>query len=287
MQVVSNAMEEDSTLLLDSDVQLDEQMQAEKFRSYNSDWHLHLLYTGLGLGVALLAFVGGLRCSGGELSHCSLGICPTFLIETSLHNSDTNRDIASPTASDDTSSMTPSIPQANTGSLAAIHGFDASMRSLSPLRLSVVFNAFINPQRDWRQLIHLQLLDIIDTGLTASATVHVCLSIPALNYSDASAEELGNEGEDFIRAVLPSALIHRSMGNRFEYPGIRMVWDLAQMWLNSLEPGTQGEQEYDPTRHLILYFHTKGMVNAETGVVRSDLNDILTTSHSTSITTRS
>ena len=67
-----------------------------------------------------------------------------------------------------------------------------------------------------------------------------------------------HQAEEWVRGILPSALIHRSTGNRFEYPGIRLVWDLVQLWLSTLEPGAAAEAD-DPSRHVILYFHTKRM----------------------------
>ena len=256
--------------------------------AHHSGWAVHFVY----LILVILAFAGG-----GHVAELSIlwdrGVellqCITSSTELDHPSQGKGRSgcllplAAAPLSVPPTSSLARDSSLSSYGGREEVRLPDPSA-SLSgagvpALRVSVVYFAYLNVERDWRALVRLQLLDLVDIGLAEAAVVHVCLSVPAANASDWAAEELSNAGEELVRATLPSALVHRSLGNRFEYPGIRLVWDLAQPWGSSLEPvRVDSEPESDgPTRHLVLYFHAKGMVNnAEPDVVRSGFNLNLT-----------
>lgn len=128
------------------------------------------------------------------------------------------------------------------------------------MRVSVVYNVFLNAARDWRPLYRLQLNDLDGCGLSQSAEIHVALSAPAISWFDASTERALDEAESIGRSILPRAHYHRSRGNLYEYPGIKLAYELAVA---------------DPSRsHVLLYFHSKGMVNGGDG--RDKWNALLT-----------
>lgn len=117
------------------------------------------------------------------------------------------------------------------------------------LQVSIVYYAFLNPHHNWKGLVSAQLTDLISLNLSSIADIHVVLSAPADNYFDQNGENLVNEGEEFVKKVLSTAIVHRSVGNKYEYPGIRLIWDLAQA-------------SRSPSKHILLYFHSKGMPDA-------------------------
>ena len=145
------------------------------------------------------------------------------------------------------------------------------------LRISLMFNVYINPHNPhWRELIRLMVQDLHEYQITELAVVHIALQYPSDHFTDARGEELGNEGEEWVRSLLPHAIIHRSAGNRYEYPGLRVLWDLGQPWGEWMEPGRTGV--WDPSQHFILSMHTKSMNRTEEGVVRTSVNAVYTRS---------
>jgi hypothetical protein len=124
------------------------------------------------------------------------------------------------------------------------------------LRLSIVYHVFINPKHLWRQLIIAQLTDLNTIGLSANSDVYVTCS--ALEQS------LLNEAIALIKSIIPSATIATLHGNLYKYPGIEKVWTLGNL------------TTHDPSKHLILYFHSKGMTSGDPSQVRDHCNTILT-----------
>ena len=102
-----------------------------------------------------------------------------------------------------------------------------------------------------QKLILEQMNDLVKCGLNKVAkSIDIVLSTSkANNFNDATEQKI-DEAKKVIHSILPNATVHKSPGNRFEYPGIRLVWDIA----NKIPP----EQRHDS---LILYFHSKGMNN--------------------------
>jgi hypothetical protein len=114
------------------------------------------------------------------------------------------------------------------------------MSQYNGMKISVVYFMFIPHDHPWQNLVNSQLNDIITTRLTESADIYVAIS--------SLSEKLLGEAETFVHSQIPSAKIIKSLSNHFEYIGLRQVWDLGQSTVN-------------PENHIILYFHTKGIVN--------------------------
>ena len=123
----------------------------------------------------------------------------------------------------------------------------------SSVRLSVVYNIHLHPTSNWSDVLRQQIGDLQRSGLPQVAVVHVALTEPATHFTDNDAEELGNDGEELIRALLPQVIVHRTLGNRGQYPGVRLLWDLAQTWGEQMEPGRM--RPWDPSQHFILAMH--------------------------------
>ncbi len=109
------------------------------------------------------------------------------------------------------------------------------------MKISVVYFIFAPHDHPWEGLVKSQLNDIINAGLVDVADIYVAIS--------SVSGTLLIEVERFVQKSLPSAQIITSLGNYFEYLGLKQVWDLGQ------------KSKVDPNRHVILYFHTKGIVN--------------------------
>lgn len=144
----------------------------------------------------------------------------------------------------------------------------------SGMRFTVVYAIFLNPTHAWASLMTQQLLDLKTLGIAARADVHIAISAPAADGFDDACERLLDEGVAVAHSVLPSAHIVRSAGNRYEYPGIRLWYELARK-----DPPGVVDVDDAAQHHVLLYFHSKGMVNGESaGQTRSDWNVRLTNS---------
>ena len=126
---------------------------------------------------------------------------------------------------------------------------------MTEMRLTVIYFAYINAERQWGKLITAQLQDLNSSGLAGKASVRIVLT--------AENGKLLNQATRVVKKLMPRARIHRFLGNNYEYHGIRLVWDIAR-------------QVPDPSNHLILYHHSKGMVNNRVGDVRTSQNLLLT-----------
>lgn len=179
----------------------------------------------------------------------------------------------------------------------------------------------------WQKLIELQLTELLDFGLVDySAQLHVVLMTKSDGLFDDSAEWLLPSGQEVVSrviqnhvtkrievameaeasdemiqsiAALPSRVfIHRHSGNRYEYHGIRLLWDLAHLESDSPYASSssslpislpdqsrvsgsrfESKSKSDPTRHILLYFHTKGMVNGHTPKSLRTFQNLLLTNH--------
>ena len=103
----------------------------------------------------------------------------------------------------------------------------------------MVHNCFIWPDQDWKPLIESQLDHLRRTGLTDCAITNIALSVPAL-HGNATYEELEGlleSGQQLVHSILPSKHSGTSVGtiisqvheNSYEYPGIHLLWQLAQV----------------------------------------------------------
>jgi hypothetical protein len=105
----------------------------------------------------------------------------------------------------------------------------------------------------WRSLISLQLSELNEWNISANAaTIDVVLATPAHpDPFSPDPELLLHEAFALVRGILPGARVTRSPLNRFEYPGILALWELAQYAI----------PRQDAHNHVVLYFHSKEMIN--------------------------
>ena len=140
---------------------------------------------------------------------------------------------------------------------------DRQVLRLAGVRLSVVFFTHVNTTSNWQKLLYTMVNEMIGWGLVHSADVHFVVSVEQHNALDSEAEERYLAIERLIRQMLrdlplppltnaemASVEIIPHYGNSYEWPGISRVWHLSQ------------NSEHQPLdRHLILYYHSKGMIN--------------------------
>ena len=144
---------------------------------------------------------------------------------------------------------------------------------MSDIKIHIVYFAYLDTKgKNWanshpQKLMIQQLNDLKAFGLVERATtINIVFTYPKQNDTNIVAENRADETVTTIKEILPSAQIHRSGGNRHEYPGIRLVWDIAT-----------GTPEADRTNTLILYFHAKGIThNPNSGGERIPINQTLT-----------
>lgn len=109
------------------------------------------------------------------------------------------------------------------------------------MNINIIYNAWINKNRNWKIIIESQLKDIILTNILEKSKLYIILI--------ADSDELINESKLFIEELLniPSIIynIDTYTENHYEYYGIKKLYDLS----NS-----------EPDK-LYLYIHTKGMFN--------------------------
>jgi hypothetical protein len=132
--------------------------------------------------------------------------------------------------------------------------------------IHIVYFTFFDRNERAHKLITEQMKGLRDIGLAAAAkSIHIVLSTPKTSNFNNSSEEKLHEVESLIHSILPSAEVHVSSGNRYEYPGIRKVWSIAKKI-----PAELSKQS------LILYFHSKGMTSGNTARVKTSQNETLT-----------
>ena len=132
--------------------------------------------------------------------------------------------------------------------------FPLSQEVCPDTKITVVYNALLWPDNDWRLIIRGQLNDLVKSGLPDCADVHVALSAPAShgNWTYATLVELMEEGASLVHSVPHGGRLNviRHHDNMMEYPGLHTLWQLAQ-----------DDPVEAATSHLFLYLHTKGMVH--------------------------
>ena len=131
---------------------------------------------------------------------------------------------------------------------------ESSTPSPAPLTLSIFYNAFISHSiTKWRALISAQLTNLVTNGLAAECSLLVVCISSDVKDADGPAGVF-REAEQLIHSIVPHALIIPTAVNSFEYPAIYQMWQLAQMMNAS-----------HSDKHIMLYFHSKGMVNGGGG----------------------
>lgn len=121
------------------------------------------------------------------------------------------------------------------------------------LKLILVYYGFIYPKREhWLELIRQQLDEFNCNGIAARADrIYVSLAVEGTSESNKAAAELVNRTITAVQELHPRAIFDVTLENRYEYPGLRRIWDYAQHILT--------EKEAHNT--IILYSHSKGMFN--------------------------
>ena len=114
----------------------------------------------------------------------------------------------------------------------------------SGIQIYVVHNCLIWPDQEWELLIRSQLEHLQRTGLTDCAITNVALSVPAYhgNYTYEELEDLLNSGRQLVHNTLPSihsgtrtgTIVSQVHENSYEFPGIHLLWQLAQVSTISL-----------------------------------------------------
>lgn len=123
---------------------------------------------------------------------------------------------------------------------ACIHSAVASSsRCPNALSISVVYNALIWPDQDWRLLITSQLEHLKSTGLAECSAIHVAMSVPAAhgNMTYGQLEDLLLQGKQLVHESLSirhegqpaGTIVSQVHENSFEYPALHLLWLLAQV----------------------------------------------------------
>ena len=138
-------------------------------------------------------------------------------------------------------------------------GASSNTKYENPL-ISVVYYAFISPVYvHWRYLVSEQLSELRPI-VTSKYLTDVHAVFASENVS------LLSEAASVAKFKLPTVNIHEIHENLFEYPGIHLVWELANK-------NRSRDVDY------FLYFHSKGMVNSNFNshkIMRTGYNVALT-----------
>jgi len=116
------------------------------------------------------------------------------------------------------------------------------------MEINIIYNAWVNKNRNWRIIIESQLNDMVLSGILEKSILHIVLI--------GELDDLINKAQVFIEFILKNNhisnyFIDKYFNNYFEYYGIKKLYDLANE-----------EQDKEKIKNKIfLYFHTKGMFN--------------------------
>jgi len=101
-------------------------------------------------------------------------------------------------------------------------------------KIIVVYYVYINRRSNWKAIVSGQLSDLKSFGLFDEADLYVHVTDPAGIFEDVCT---------VISGICSDVFISRSVENAFEYPGIRLVYELANKRSDTI----------------FIYLHTKGM----------------------------
>ena len=137
-----------------------------------------------------------------------------------------------------------------------VTGADLEIVCPQGVNITIVYNAFLWPEQNWRMVITGQLNDLVACGLLQCAELHVALSAPSSHPERTyfGLESLLLEGAALVHSIPGGGRVRivPHLDNSMEYPGLHTLWQLAQ-----------DDDEVAARRRIFLYFHTKGMVNHE------------------------
>lgn len=101
-------------------------------------------------------------------------------------------------------------------------------------KITIVYYAFINPDNHWENIVIDQLIHLSTCGLLDIAEIYIHVT---------GEEQFHEYVINLIKTIIPQAIVYVSIENKYEYPGIHLVWKLA----------------YEKPNNIFLYFHSKGM----------------------------
>uniref|UniRef100_A0A6C0HSF4 Uncharacterized protein n=1 Tax=viral metagenome TaxID=1070528 RepID=A0A6C0HSF4_9ZZZZ len=112
------------------------------------------------------------------------------------------------------------------------------------MNINIIYNIWINKERNWKIIIDSQLNDIISSKILERATLYIIL---------VAESDISDESKIFIDSILTKNNIFNYnidiyYNNHYEYYGIKKIYDLAH---------TTNDEE----NTIYLYLHTKGMFN--------------------------
>lgn len=126
---------------------------------------------------------------------------------------------------------------------------NSGSHSQSCNQIHVVYYVYLPDNTNWQALLKNQLSLMNETGLLQCAHVHMVISTSANSNSDPKAFARLTQAILLVKLLVKNALVHPSIGNEYEYPGLLKAWELAFDI-----PIAEANTTY------ILYTHSKGMV---------------------------
>ena len=120
------------------------------------------------------------------------------------------------------------------------------------MKINIVYYIFINPDRDWKIIVNGQINDLKISKLNFEKLyVHICCEQRSLNNERSLNDErslnevsLIEDCKKLINKVTLNVVYSESYLNQYEYPGLKLLYDLCQTEKDSI----------------FLYMHSKGMV---------------------------
>jgi len=125
-------------------------------------------------------------------------------------------------------------------------------RDSQRFELIIVYFGYISPKREhWQALLRQQLDEFNCNGLSRRAKqFYISLAIDHASETDKGAAELVNQTISSLREIQPRAIFDITLENRYEYPGIRTLWDVGKSLSSEAAENT-----------IMIYMHSKGMVH--------------------------
>jgi hypothetical protein len=103
-------------------------------------------------------------------------------------------------------------------------------------KIKIVYYIYTSPNSNWRAIVSGQLYQLKSYGILSEADLYIHVT-DSNNYLE--------EIKVLINSIVPAAIISASYKNQFEYPAIKLLYDLAIQY---------------PDNNFI-YFHSKGMTH--------------------------
>jgi len=98
----------------------------------------------------------------------------------------------------------------------------------------IVYYVFINPQKNWKQIVSGQIGDLKQAGIYVGNNVHCVVCTPNGNLFQECKRLINNQNINYTHVL----------ENNFEYPGIKKLHELGTLYPHKI----------------LFYMHTKGMV---------------------------